>query len=84
VTLFAGYFAYDMMQAKRVAVDACIGAAQGMPLEDFLSRFAEKDYRIIRRDEYVTIVPQRGMGRNNCTVFHDGRKIIGSKGGFND
>jgi hypothetical protein len=80
----AGYFVYDMSQAKRMAADACILATQGMPLEDFLSKFLEKDYRMIRRAEYVMIVPKSGMGRNYCTVFHDGQRITGSKAGFND
>ena len=79
VTLFAGYFAYDVSQAKRMADDACIGAIQGKPLEDYSSKFPAKDYRIVRGSKYVMIVPKRGMGRNSCTVFHDGEKIIGSK-----
>jgi hypothetical protein len=84
MAVFAGYFAYDMSQAKRMAADACIRATQGMPLEEFLSKFSENDYRIIRRTEYIMIVPKRGMGRNSCTVSHDGRKIIESKTEFND
>ena len=84
VALFAGYFAYDMSQARRMAADACIGATQGMSLEDFLSKFPEKDYRIIRRAEYLMIVPKRGMGRNHCTVSHNGLKIIGSKAVYID
>jgi hypothetical protein len=84
VALFAGYFAYDMSQAKRMAADACTGAIQGMPLEDFLSQFSEKDYKIIRRAQYLMIVPKRGMGRNFCTVEHDGKIITESKAGFND
>jgi hypothetical protein len=84
MAVFAGYFAYDMRQAKHMAADACIRATQGMPLEDFLSKFPENDYKIIRRTEYIMIVPKRGMGRNYCTVSHDGRIIIGSKTGFND
>jgi hypothetical protein len=84
VALFAGYFAYDLSQAKLMAADACISATQGMPLEEFLSKFPEKDYRIIGRAEHIMIVPKRGMGRNHCTVSHDGQKIIGSKTGFND
>jgi translation initiation factor RLI1 len=67
-----------------LAADACIRATQGMLLEDFLSTFPEKDYKIIRRAQYIMIVPKRGMGRNHCTVFHDGQKIIRSKAGFND
>jgi hypothetical protein len=65
-----------------LAVDACIRATQGMPLEDFLSKFPEKDYKIIRRAEYIMIVPKRGMGRNHCTVSHDGQKITGTKTGL--
>jgi hypothetical protein len=84
VVLFAGYFAYDMSQAKRMAADACIGAIQGMPLEDFLAKFSEKDYRIIRRAQYLMIVPKKGYGRNNCTVSHDAGRITESKTWFND
>ena len=84
MAVFSGYFAYDMSQAKHMAADACIRATQGMSLEDFLSNFSEKDYKIIRRTKYIIIVPKRGMGRNYCTVSHDGQKIIGSKTGFND
>ena len=84
LAIFAIYIMYDMGQAKRMAVDACTRAAQGMPLEDFLSAISEKDYKIIKRPDYVMIVPKRGMGRNHCTVSHDGRKITGSKAGYND
>jgi len=55
-----------------------------MPLEYFLSKYSEKDYKIIRRPDYTIIVPKRDMGRNHCTVSHDGQKITGSKAGFND
>lgn len=79
VTLFAGYFVYDMSQAGRMAANACIGAIQGMPLEDYLSKFPATDYKIVRGNKYVMIVPKRGMGRNSCTVEHDGQKITGSK-----
>ena len=84
VAMSAGYSTYDMSQAKRMSADACISATQGKPLEDFLSKFTEKDYKIVRRVRYLTIVPKRGMGRNSCTVEHDGRIITGSKTGFND
>jgi hypothetical protein len=84
LVFFAGYFVYDMSQAKRMAADVCIGATPGMPLEDFLSKLPEKDYRIIRRAEYLMMVPKRGMGRNSCTVSHDGQKITGSKTGYKD
>ncbi len=73
-----------MRQAKHMAADVCNRAVKGMPLEDFLSAFSEKDYKIIKRPDYTIIVPKRGMGRNHCIVSHDGQKIIGSKAGFND
>ncbi len=82
--IFAIYTIYDMSQAKRMAADACMRATQGMPLEDFLSAFSEKYYKIIKRSDYTIIVPKRGMGRNHCTVSHDGQKITGSKLGFTD
>lgn len=84
IAVFSGYFAYNMSLSKRMVADACISATQGMPLEEFLLKFSENDYKIIRRTEYIMIVPKRGMGRNHCTVSHDGQKIIGSKTGFND
>jgi len=82
--ILAIYIMYDMGQAKRMAADACTRATQGMPLEDFLSAISERDYKIIKRPDYAMIVPKRGMGRNHCTVSHDGRKITGSRTGFND
>lgn len=84
VAFFAGYFVYDMRQAKHMVADVCNRAVKGMPLEDFLSKVPEKYYIIIRRAEYIMIVPKRGMGRNHCTVAHDGQRITGSKAGFND
>jgi hypothetical protein len=84
VSLSVGYFAYDMSQARSMAADACLRATLGMSLEDYLSNFSENDYKIIRRTEYIMIVPRRGMGRNYCSVSHDGQRITGSKTGFND
>ena len=84
VAFFVIYTIYDMRQAKHMAADVCNRAVKGMPLEDFLSKIPEKDYRIIRGAEYIMIVPKRGMGRNHCTVSHDGQKISGSKLGFTD
>lgn len=84
VAFFAGYMIYDMSRAKHMADDACLLAAQGLPLEDFLSKFSGKDYKIIQGAEYILIVPKRGMGRNHCTVAHDGMKITGAKAGFAD
>ncbi len=78
------YTFYDMRQAKLMTVDACNRAAKGMPLEDFLKTFSPEDYKIIQRSEYTLIVPKRGMGRNSCTVSHEGQKITGAKTGFND
>jgi hypothetical protein len=84
LSFFVIYTGYDMSQAKRMAAAACIRATQEMPLENFLSTFSEKDYKIIRRAEHIMIVPKRGMGRNHCTVSHDGQKITGAKTGVND
>jgi len=78
------YTLYDMRKAKFLAVDACNRAVKGMSLENFQSTFSTNDYKIIKSSEYVMIVPQRGMGRNSCTVFHDGQKITEAKTGFND
>jgi hypothetical protein len=84
VGLSAGYFVYDMGQAKRMAADACGRAAAGMPLEEYLSKFSSEDYKIIWGAESIIIVPKRGMGRNHCTVTHNGRSITGAKTGFMD
>lgn len=81
---FVIYTIYDMRQAKHMAVDVCKSAVKGMPLEDFLSAFSEKDYKIIKSPDYTIIVPKRGMGRNHCAVSHDGQKISGSRLGFTD
>lgn len=72
------------MRAEHMAVDVCKSAVKGMPLENFLSAFSEKDYKIIKRPDYTSIVPKRGMGRHYCVVSHDGQKISGSKLGFID
>ena len=84
IGLLAGYFVYDLSQAKRMAAAACLDAKPGMPLEEFLLKFSEGDYKIIRNSDYVLLVPGRGMGRNHCAVFHDGRKITNAKTGFAD
>ncbi|MEW6672969.1 MAG: hypothetical protein AB1427_14785 [Thermodesulfobacteriota bacterium] len=81
---FAGYAVYEMSRAERMAEDACKLATPGTPLEDFLLKFSEMDYRIIRNAEYVVIVPKKGMGRNHCTITHDGLKITGAKAGYAD
>ena len=82
--LLAGYFIYDFAQARRMTADACSRAAAGLPVEKYLSKFSKEDYKIIRRSESILIVPKRGMGRNYCTVAHDGRIITGAKPGFVD
>ncbi len=84
LVLSVAYFVYDMSQARQMAANACNRATQGVLLEDYLSKLSENDYRIIYRDDQLTIVPKRGIGRNNCLVRHDGEKIIGSKVGSND
>jgi hypothetical protein len=82
--LFAGYFIYDMSQAGQMAANACMRATPGMPVEVFLSKFSEKDYKIIQGAKYLMIVPKKGLGRNHCKVEHDGLKISSAKAGFND
>jgi len=84
IGVLAGYFIYDLTQAKQLAADACQLATPGISLESFLSKFPEADYKIIRNSEYVMIVPKRGLGRNHCMVAHDGRIITGAKAGFMD
>lgn len=84
VGLSAGYFIYDMSRAKRMAADACGQVRAGMSREELLSNFPATDYTIILGAETITIVPKRGMGRNHCTVQHDGRKITGAKAGYVD
>ncbi|MHB8137953.1 MAG: hypothetical protein ACYDGO_06130 [Smithellaceae bacterium] len=84
VLLSVGYFVYEMSQAKHMAADACLRATKGMLLEDYLSIFLKNDFIVIRSAEYIILVPERGMGRNYCSVFHDGQRITGSKTGFND
>lgn len=84
LAVFATYTIYDVRQAKRTAADICLNAEKGTPLGKFLSKFPEKDYKMIRRAESVMIVPKSGMGRNYCKVSHDGRIITGAKTGTND
>lgn len=84
IGLAAGYFIYDLSQARQMAADACRLAAPGMPIEEFLLKIPATDYKIIRSSQSLLIVPKRGMGRNHCTVAHDGRIITGAKAGFND
>jgi uncharacterized protein YneF (UPF0154 family) len=84
VGLSAGYFIYDLSSAKQMAANACRFTTAGMPVGEFLLKFPESDYKIIRGSESITIVPKRGMGRNSCIVAHDGRIITGAKSGFAD
>ncbi len=84
IAVLVVYTVLDMRQAKNMAVEACGRAAEGMSLDDFLLVFSKKDYRIIKSPDRIIIVPKKGLGRFNCTVSHDGRKIIGSKVSFID
>ena len=84
IGLTAGYFIFDLIQARQMTVAACSRAAVGLPLEEFLSKFSGEDYKIIRGSDNILIVPKRGLGRNYCTVMHDGRIITGAKTGFAD
>lgn len=82
--LAGGYFLYDMRQGKRLAVEACTAAKEGMPLDDFTSKLSPQDYRIVRDTNAIMVVPKRGMGRNYCRVSHDGRQITGFSTGATD
>lgn len=84
IGLAAGYFIYDLSSARQRVADACRLATAGMPVEEFLLKFPEADYKIILGSESITIVPKRGMGRNSCIVLHNGRIITGAKTGFTD
>jgi len=78
------YTIYDLQQARIMAVDTCNRAIKGLLMEDFLAALSAEDYKIIKSSEYVIIVPKKGMGRNFCTISHDGQKITGAKTGFNN
>jgi hypothetical protein len=84
IAVLAIYTIYDFNRAKGIAAAICKSALPGMPLEGLLSAVSEKDFKIIRSSDHVIIVPKNGMGRNHCTVSHDGRIIRGSKQGFSD
>ncbi|MRR18010.1 MAG: hypothetical protein EG826_16300 [Deltaproteobacteria bacterium] len=84
IGLAAGYFVYDQHQARQTAARACAEAKPGMPLADYLSKFSEADYKVIRKPDVIIIVPKEGLGRNHCIVAHDGRKITQAKTGFAD
>jgi hypothetical protein len=84
LAVLAVYMFLDMRQAKNMAAEACGRATIGMPLDDLLPAFSKKDYRTIKGPQEIIIVPKKGMGRFNCTVSHDGRKITGSKVSFMD
>jgi len=84
VGLSAGYFIFDLIQARQMTAAACGQAKAGMPLAQFLSRFPEADYRIVRSAESVLIVPKAGLGRNFCSVAHDGGFITGAKTDYVD
>lgn len=84
IGLAAGYFVFDFIEARQMTAAACGQAKAGMPLAQFLSNFPEADYRIVRSSEYILIVPKRGLGRNFCSVAHDGGFITGAKTGYAD
>ena len=87
ILLFAipvGYTLWDMRQARTMAADACKNAVKGRLLDDYLSAFPVKDYRIIKNDKQWILVPKRGMGRYQCVVYLDGQVILGAKAGFFD
>ena len=78
------YAAYDISQANTMAADACNKAEKGTSLSAFLTALTENDYKTISRPDMVMLVPKRGLGRNHCTVLHDGTTITGSQTGFTD
>ncbi|MCE5275027.1 MAG: hypothetical protein ABFD70_00085 [Syntrophaceae bacterium] len=80
----AGYTLWDMEQARNMASDARAHAVKGKQLDEYLSAFSTKDYRIIKNDKQCILVPKRGMGRYQCVVYLDGQVIAGSKAGFFD
>jgi len=82
--LTAGYTLWDMRQARNMAADACYHAVKGKQVDDYLTAFSTKDYRIIKNDKQCILVPKRGMGRYQCVVSLDGQVITGSKAGFFD
>jgi hypothetical protein len=84
LVFFVIYTIYGMKQSEHMVADVCKQAVKGKLLEDFLAALSKEDYKIIKRPEHTLIVPKRGMGRNHCVVYHDGRQITGSKTGFND
>lgn len=84
LTALVIYFTFDLHQAEKMAAAVCESARQGSAVENFVAGLSPDSYRIIKTDNRVIIVPRAGMGRHACTVFHDGKKITGSKTGFND
>ena len=84
VTTLVIYFTFDLHQAEKMAAAVCESARQGSAVENFAAGLSPDSYRIIKTDNRVIIVPRAGMGRHACTVFHDGKKITGSKNGFSD
>lgn len=84
LTTLVIYFTFDLHQAEKMAAAVCESARQGSAVENFVAGLSPDSYRIIKTDNRVIIVPRAGMGRHACTVFHDGKKITGSKTGFND
>jgi hypothetical protein len=84
LAVFTFYTLYELRQAKQMAAAVCTRAMAGMLLEDFLSTLPIKGFKIIKSPEVIMIVPTRGMGRNQCLVFHDGVRITEAKTAFND
>ncbi len=78
------YTLYEMHQAKHLAADACGRAAAGMSLNDYLKNFSTGEFAVIRSSDSIILVPKKGMGRNSCTIAHDGQKILSSKASFAD
>ncbi|MBI5550172.1 MAG: hypothetical protein HY911_01605 [Desulfobacterales bacterium] len=84
LAVFTLYTLYDLRQAKNMAAAVCTQAIEGMPLEDFLSTVSTENFKIFEGTDVTMIVPRRGMGRNQCMVYHDGFRITDAKTAFND
>jgi hypothetical protein len=84
IAIAAVYTVWDMGQARSMAAHASRTAIPGKSIDEYLSAIPRADYRIIRNDSEITLVPGRGMGRYRCIVRHDGRVITGSITGSMD
>jgi hypothetical protein len=78
------YVFWDLRQSEGDALMICGKARVGMPVADYLDAVPADNFRIIRGQGSIIIVPRKGMGRHNCVVSHDGLKITDAKKRFLD